>query len=507
MSIEIALHEHNYYSEMAPFWTTYRDLYDGNHATLTNSKYLWYHELEKGDKETATLLRGIRAQRTRYLNRIEPIISRYTSLFFQNDPMPDQPTLDMFGDSISDVTGTGKSLISFLKEDVLRSHLLYGRPVVRTDNYAVEVRSLAEQRALKISPTFEVINPLDLKDWQIDTSPQRRGKFLWVRCEYWEMEARASATDKPEQRLYSKVFTWQGAGYTVDTYVAKSNKDIPNISSAQSDQVQKSSVVNDNRGQGSRWELEETSGLINAPDLPIRSIENGESWVKDIAPQALKLFNLESTRDSIHYSQGHQRIWISGVTNKEQMVALSEYTIGFLPDGSQVQSLEPINTASIDANISETTNNILRIAFNQQATTTIDSKAVQSGATQQEGKEPLVALIKAEIESLENLANSMIKDYAFFKEGITDFQGKIKFSRDIKIDDIQAQLNIFNALRSDINSCKTWRSESLKKFARQQGLAQQDIIDSEIEASKPQDLTQAGAGFGSKVGAVLSGGR
>src|SRR4051812_40605657 len=112
------LYNHPQYLERAPFYRNYRDLYEGIHAVLRRPEYLWPHELETDKTDAAVRLRQIREMRTRYDNEVEPVVSRYSSIFFKEDPVIGKKTLELFGDDEKNVTGTGKSFITFLKEDV-----------------------------------------------------------------------------------------------------------------------------------------------------------------------------------------------------------------------------------------------------------------------------------------------------------------------------------------------------------------------------------------------------
>lgn len=449
-SVEFFIHPD--YEARADEWITARDLYEGKHSVLRSPRYLWPHELETMQSPDAARIRAIREMRSRYLNLIEPVVSRYVSLFFKEEPVISPEVADMFGAEINDVTGTGKSLVSFLKDEVAEALLLYGRPIILTDAPAAQARTLAEERAQGLRPIFRVLPALDCKDWEADAQG-----FKFLRYEYQEVKPRESAAEKPELITYSKVFTFREGVYRVETFKKQGIKE-----------------------GVEQWTLAgapfESAGF---PNLPIRSLEDCESWIKDVAAQALKLYNLESTRDSIQYFQAHQRVFFIGVTRDEQKKALAEYTAGFLPEGGDVRTLEPVNTSSIDLNIDRTVANIFRVAFNQNRVAA-DSAQIQSADAMKEARESVAALIEAEVESIENLINNSIKDYAFFK-GYKDFQGKISLSRDINAQDIDKEILILNALRDDIRAVPTWYKETLKKLASYQGLDNYEQVAEEID--------------------------
>lgn len=492
-------YEHPYYRERSPFFRLYRDLYEGVHATLISPTYLFLHELEDGDTEAAKKLRRIRAQRTRYTNMMEPLVSRYVSLFFKEEPELDDATKSLFGDGITDVTGTGKSFSNFIKEDIAINSILYGRPIVLTDTYGDEFKSLAEQQAAGARPFFEIIHPLDLKDWELD----KYGGFKFARWEYTIIDPRTGANEPPKRGVYSRVLEKVPGGYTSARYKAKEKRQTDNQGMGSADTQQRLGQEQREFCSDYEWEIVGSPKVFQGESLPLRSIECQESWVKDTAQQILKLYNLESTRDSCHYYQAHRHTFIIGDVQKEAKKALAEYTINFLPANSNVIAIEPVNTASIDENINRTKATIYQIAFNQNRTVSADSKQVESADTQNEGKEQLVTLIKAEIEALENLTNKIIEDYAV-AAGKTP--GKVTFCKDITVDDVREQINTYMQLRGDIARYPTWQKQSLIKIAQGMNLPEEETIIQEIQAAEPEPTPEERAAReGDALGAVFGG--
>jgi hypothetical protein len=483
------LFDHPQYIERAPFYRNFRDLYEGIHAVLRQPEYLWPHELETGDTDAAIRLRGIREMRTRYDNEVEPVISRYTSIFFKDDPVIGEETLKLFGDDFRNVNGSGKTFITFLKEDVLLNLLLYGRPIVITDSYDLGLRNLADQKQQNARPYFECLSPLDVKDWDLD----KDGRFNFLRCEYTMVEPRTDARSAPKLSLFCKEFVKTGAN-SYDAIIYKGKKRDPQRTEQVRADEEKRKAMQEQQSFLSACDWQQINSVtIEAPYLPIRSMEGHESWIKDTAQLALKLYNKQSARDSIHYYQGHQRVFIKGVQSDEQRKALAEYTIGFLPADGDAFTLEPASTDSLDADIRQIKEDIRRAAFNQSRGVSTDSKQVEGQGTQQEAKEGLVSLIKSELEALENLAKDIVRDYAYFKTGNKDFEPEIVFNKDIQTEDIDKQISIYTALRGDITRCPTWYQETLKKFANYQDLEESEEIAKEIEALKPMQPQDIGA--------------
>lgn len=455
----VKLYEHPCYEEYKSKWEMYEDFFEGEHEDLVKSKYLILHELECiPNSIDSARIRKIREDRTEVENETEPVVSRYTSLFMGKSPTFDDKIIELFGTAINDVTGKGRSFTTFIRNDVIESVLVYGKVVILTDAYKEKAASKLEEQSKGLTPTFEVIPVLDVKDWQYDDKPERKGKLKFVRYEYDLIEPRSSAQDAPVTGRYSKEYIYDAATSQLTVIVYK--------------QVKKES--------GSyEWELKD-SQQIAAPDLPIKIFE-GESWIKDVVPLCKKLLNLISSRDNIHLYQAHQQKYIIGNINETAKKAVAEYTIGFLPEGSSITVIEPVNTASIDANIATTRASIPRIAFNQNRTPTSDSKAIEAADTQAEGKEQLISLIKSEIEAIENLINAIVKDYAFFKTSKAEFDGKVILHKDIKIEDLDREVRIYTALRDDISKYPTWKKAILKKFAQSQEFLNADEVIAEIE--------------------------
>ena len=456
----VELHEHPLYPGLAKKWQVYHDLYDGDHGVLRGMAYLWPHELETGATEDARRIRKIREDRSQYFNLIEPVVSRFVSLFFRDEPTYDQSVIDLFGDAFDDVDGEGQSLTTFVKEEVMTALLLYGRPIILTDSYNYELQNLAQQKELKARPYWEVLDPLCVKDWQRKQS----GGYEFLRFEYDLVAPRKSALDKPEMGRYSKIYQLDGAAVQVTTY--------------------KQDRKSDSSLNSGRWDKTAEQSLPGWDELPIVGIEE-ESWVKDVAPLALKVFNLDSVLDNIHLFQAHQRVFLIGNLSDEQKRAVAEFTVGFLPEGSVVHTIEPAVTTSLETRRERAVMDLFKVAFDQSRSVAADSAQVESADTQREGKEQILALVKAQTESLENLMNQAIRHWARF-EGKADFKGEIHINAIETIEDLNQQISLANAFRDDIANYPTWKKATLKKFAAAQNLPEIEEILKEIETIDPQ---------------------
>lgn len=465
--------EHPDYASNKEDWIKLKNWYEGETEALLGIEYLVPHELESEKNPVSKTLRRIRESRTTYTNFVEPVVSRYCSLYYREQEQLGEPTKQVLGDAFYDITGEGESLPSLIKEDFLPDFFIYGKVIAIIDAPAVQIDSKEDQVKKKIRPYIEHISPLDLKDWAIEREdPEHFGRFRWIRYEYCEIEARDDATAEPKERRYSRVIHFRAGTLTVTEYLLAEEKD---------------------QDGEERWNQVSSFVLLDFPRIPVEYIDS-DSWISDVAAQQKRLYNLESTRDSIHLWQAHQRIFFIGDIPEPARIAVAEYTASFLPAGSTVATIEPVNTASIDANIERTTTLLFQIAFDQFRATISSSKAVEGASTQQEQKEAIVSLIKSQLAILENFINRALSTYAYFvdKTKNRDFVADWKFSREIGISDIENLVLQFQQLRDELTP--TWRKSLLKKLAAAHQLADEDTILKEIEASNslktPVDANQ-----------------
>lgn len=474
--------EHPEYLEKREDWLLYKLLYEGCQAPLKAPQYLWPTELETtsriaGDAapgaafiETppSVRIRALREQRAVYDNEIEPIISRWQSIFFKEEPKLDKEVEELFGDDIKDVTGEGKSLNTFIKDDVLAARLLYGKPIILTDAPA-QAPTNGGTSGSEFRPYFSIINPLAFMDWEFSSDGSYKNELKFCRDEYCKVDSRTSPQEAPVIGRYTRELIFDRTGPGSGTYYYRTYK-----------------LERGADGSKPEWTLQSEFERAGYPNLPVRLIQGEDSWIKGAAPLALKLYNLDSSCDNIHLYQAYQRIFlITSMTNEEKR-AMAEFNIGFLPIGSSVATIEPVNTAAIEGRIDATISRLKLVAFNQARLMSSSGAAVESGDTQREYKEALTSLVESELETLENLINLAIKDYAWFKTGAKDFKGQIHFSREVDLSDIADEIAFYQSLKPEISAFPTWRRATLKKFARAQNLTEaKDIID-EIESGAPQ---------------------
>ncbi len=485
---EIEFSEHPEYIANRYEWQKYRDLYDGNHTTLSQECYLWPHELEsskeiykttQGYGATLTIgefLRGIRVKRSRYYNLVEPVISTFISLIFKSEVKVDDKTKQMLGDDIYDIDGTGKTLEDFIKGPVATSYFRDGQPFIYVDANSASFKNKLEQIQANYRPYMELLDILAVKDWQLFEDDEYIGKYELIRWEYCAIDPRTSLIEKPSMSTYTKVLSVKDGKYTIEVF---------------------------KKVEGGKWE---PYGEVIQPDgwdeLPLATIWGNESWIKDVSEQQLLLHNQLSWIANVHGSQAYQRVLIAGELNQTHKISVSEYSWGILPPGSTVTVIDPASTDDLRTAADGTVSKLFRVAFNRVRGMSSDSKEAPSDQTLREMNAELIALLVSSIGEMENMMNQALAYYAQFKTGETEFDGKITLPNDITIEDINQELQVFAAYRDEIKQITAWRKAHLKKVASRGGYTDDELndIEGEIDDLQPFD-PMAGLGLG------LNGGR
>lgn len=488
---EIKFFEHPEYQANSYKWQMYRDLYDGDHATLVDPRYLWEHELERSqapiksqlpdgsDKPIAEetvgqRLRRIRAIRSRYYNLMEPIISAYIAMAFQKPARVDDATKTMLGEDIEDIDGQGTSLFSFITNRIAVSYFRDGRPFVLVDAPENTARSRQEERDIGFRPFMDLLDILSVKDWQLAELGPRAGKFELFRYEYEVIAPRQSLLSEPEKVLYCKVYSIQEGAVVVEVF----------------------------RQDDGKWTVAEAPRILAGwSDIPVSATHNNESWIKDAAELQLVLFNLMSAYYNQLNSQAFQRIMIAGDMQNKHSFSISEYAVSFIPLGAVPHVIEPSSTAPLTEGILGTVDKIYRVAFNRTRGLASDSKEAPSANTLREMHEELVNLLVQAVGEIEDIINSALKHYAMFKLGPergAAFEGKVTLSRDITVEDITQRLELFAMYRDEIRKVLPWRKAELKKIATTMNYTDEEMEDilSGIDGLKDEPIMNPLAGMG-----------
>lgn len=479
MSDSIKFHCHPEYENNEDAWETYRDLFEGNHKTLISQKYLWAHELEFSNQQAAVdpmtqtsetvgnKIRRIRALRSRYFNLFEPVVSTWISMALSKPIKVDAETAEMLGEDINDIDGDGTSLENFIMGELAVSYFRDGKATILVDAPANTAVSQAEQRAAGFRPYMEVIDVLNLKDWQVSSEPGRHGKMDWVRYEYEVIGPRASATQEPEELEYCKVL--QRDPVTGEVFV---------------------DVYLENE-EAETWELVSSGQVLEGfSELPIAMAAHNVPWVKDVAELQLVLFNLMSAHYNLLNTQAFQRVFVSGDLQDKHLISISEYAVSILPNEAKPYVIEPSDTEALLKAIGSTMDQLYRVAFNRTRGVSSDSREAPGASTLREMSTELIALLIQAVGELESVINQALKHYAIFKLGPVrgqNFQGRVTLSRDITADDVYMQIQMFLAYRDEIRNVLPWRKAHLKKVAVSMGYNNDERLDiiNEIDNLQP----------------------
>lgn len=452
----IKFHDHPEYEENEESWETYRDLYEGDHRKLISQKYLWPHELEYSQQSASTdpqtqtnqtvgqKIRRVRAQRSRYFNLFEPVISTWISMALSKPMRIDPEVMEMLGDDIQDIDGKGTSLQNFIMGPLAISYFRDGKAAVLVDAPENNARSAAEQAASGFRPYMEILDVLEIKDWQISN-----GRFDWIRYEYEVIAPRVSAEQEPEELEYCKVLRVDPTDGRVYVSVYLEDEDSEEWSVVSQDQE-----------------------LVGLDRVPVAMAHNNVSWVRDVAELQLVLFNLMSAHYNLLNTQAFQRVFVSGDLQDRHLISISEYAVSVLPNEAKPYVIEPSDTASLVAAINGTMDQLYRVAFNRTRGVAMDSREAPGASTLREMSTELIALLIHAVGELEQVINEAIGLYAIFKLGPErgkQFAGRITLSRDITADDVNLQIQMFLTYRDEIRNVQSWRKAHLKKVAVSMG--------------------------------------
>lgn len=461
---KIEFYQHPEFKAKREKWETYRDLYEGDHSTLIKPKYLWPHELELSTeaviKDPATQqkqsagerIRMIRANRSRYLNMIEPVISNFIAMAFKKPMVFDEKLKTMLGDDIDNIDGKGTSLESFIKGHIALAFFRDGTPIVQVDAPKNESRSLSEERKSGFRPFMEVLDVLSVPDWQFAENGPRTGKYDSVRYEYCEIAPRVSLTEEPKEVRYCRVTTLEGAVVTIRIYRHDTEK--------------------------KDWILEEERSL-DIPEVPIVTITTNESWIKDVAELQLVLFNLMSAYYNQLNTQAFQRIFVAGLDESSAM-SISEYAISRIPLEAKPFIIEPSSTTAYVEAAEITAQQIAQVAFNRSRSIASGSKEAPGAETIAEMNAELMALLKQGLEEIESLVNSALKIYAMYKLGPTlgaAFDGKVELSKDLDTKAVSERVEMFVTYRDEIRKVLPWRKAELRKAASEMGYDDEELTE------------------------------
>ena len=449
---KIAFYEHPAYADLAADWQVYQDLFEGRPRIL-RAKYLTKLQLEMAKVDGAKL-RGLREGSSYYTNLEEPVESTWISIILRKAATIPPEVIELFQGHENDVDGEGHDIMGFIREKLAPMYLRFGRPIIVSNAPDIQVTSEAEREALGVRPFWQVLNPLEVKDWQYLTGPSAvEKKFKFIRSEYDVDKERAEPTEKPGRACRTKILQIRNGKVYQRIFEKNQNKD---------------------------WVLVGTeSKLVGWNELPIAHLD-GDSWMGAVSQQQLKLFNLESALDTQLCAQAFQRILISGMTSKKAKLAFNEYAVNFLPDGAQVTIAQPTNPVALQARIDQTVSYLWKVAFNRSNQLAQNSKESMSADASQEMKSEQVALALQAVSDLENLINIAVRHIAKFRKQ-ENFDKKITLNRDITPADIDRKIQIVKANYNDVQRIPEFHRQYLAMLVDALDMPDKEKIKAEIK--------------------------
>lgn len=469
MANTIQLYTHPDYEGAARLWHRIRVLYTGDEESLVKPEFLIYHELEYSSKLSKTPIAGQqvtvgerlrfnRARRSWYTNLMEPVVSTFGSLTFQGGIFQDEEVTKLLGPAIDDIDGKGTTFHNFIKDVVATTYFRDGKVILLVDAPSVEVRSRAEERAVNFRAFMEVLDVLSVKDWQTVSDTTRRGEFDFLRFEYEEVARRRSAREEPQVMTYCKEYVADGDQVLVNLYLKEDADWVP-----------------------------QTQIPLKLSRLPLVGILDNPSWVKDIVPLCIGMYNLQSAYYSALNSQAFQRVVMAGTgLGDKHEIAVGENAILFVPEGTTTTVIEPSDTKALEGAISRKFDEISRVAWNRSRSLAASSGEAPGAETLREQGLELNALLEQAAREIEAVVNKSLKSYAMFVLGPEKgekFEGKIAIQTDFSSADFRESLELYLAHKDEIRQVPTWRKHYLKNVMRKQGFTalQQEEISGGIE--------------------------
>lgn len=442
------------YLERSGQWQRATDLYEGKRDVLRRVEYLWPHQYELNQNDSAKKLRSAREQRSKYMKLPRMVKELLTSFVFRKPPTLDPAAISLLGPAVDNIDGRGTSIQTFLKRDLFGSMLLYGDVNLLVDITGKEAANRAEEQVAGIRPFWEVLNPLSVVDWSEETEDgNRAGKLTFIRNEYTLQPARMRETDAPRTVQMCASRFVEGNRYAVQRY------------SRDTEAAYKAGNALESPG----WVP--VGDPIVAKRLEVIPVARicGEPWLDEVCDEAERHYNLRSNRDNILYFQGYQKIFVIGENSEEEKKAMAEYLLAFAADGTQIQVIEPADLTGYNGAIEEALNNAFKVGLLQLRALPSDSRASQSSDTMSEEKDNAFARVEAAIEDMETAANEALEYHAAMSGSSTT--GQIKFVRDLNEENFQEVIQIYEAFVDEFRKLPVVTKEILKKAVQKMNLS------------------------------------
>lgn len=480
----VRLWENPYYGDHKGDWILWRDLYNGDHFTLTsNPNYLWLHDFEMrtGDEDAKRLLAG-RRMRTRYLNIQEINVSLWRSLFFRREGAADETLLKILGTDADNIDRENSSIHSFLAEQVFTNYINYGAVCVVADAPTKGAINRQEETTGGKRPYLKNLCPLDVKDWVFERDDDARwGKLNMLRYEYVK-ESPRKASDEPKEFWYCDVYERDARGaVSHTTYKGPARlggKDRALVGTV----------------HGGSWEPVGEPIELELKEIPA-VLWLGTSWLKDSAQETLRHFNLRSARDNINHFQGYQKLYVKGGANMsdDQKKALAEYIMLLLGEGQEIGAIDAIDPIGLEKAEHEALQNAFKVGLNQFHALPSDSKETMSAEAANEMRRGTLDLVLSSIKEVEQLINQALGFYVQFKDKNLigkPFEGRYNLSKEVTEEDIDALVQRYQALGDVMRDNPDWEIAHLKKIVKAEEYDDEDA-EKISRALKPRASQQA----------------
>jgi hypothetical protein len=456
--------EHPFYTERAPDWKIYADLREGKHKVLTGREYLWPHEFELAVEHQegrppsaevtagAKVLRATRENRSRYTNRLKPVIRRMTAICFSR-PINTDPVAELFEEGqLEDVDGEGTSLQDFIKkaaDEYFLNGYLYGL----VDAAPISARNKLEEQTLGLRPYMSICPTLQVKDWDRETAePARRGRYNWLRTEYGVVEPRISALAAAKESDMCRVLIRKESRYVIHIYEKVSGT----------------------------WSF--VKEIVPKPpidEIPVAAITD-ESWIKDVIPLCLLRHNTQSSLDNGLMFQAHQRIIAAGNFKPGEGIVMSEGVVTLMPEGTTVTIVEPSSPQALRDRLSQIDSEIVQTAFLKDRIIPTDSRQMQAVEGQEAEETEFIAEMRRANKRIENWTNHMLEHWAKFQG--QELKNPIVFDARIQKESIQEAISYLRSLFDIMEPYPTWKKAEVKKLVTARELAEEEDILAEVDA-------------------------
>jgi hypothetical protein len=444
MNIELPTHPN--YKTLIKQWQIYKDLFTGDKTRL-QAHYLVPHEFE--DTTQGNTLKATRWKRTEYKNICKPFINRFASMIFAGTQDLAR-AIELLKEEYNNVDGKNNDFESFLRKEVARDYLLYGRVICFVNSFGVK----------RARPFVRVIDPLSVKDWKFSNEPDNYGDLVMIRFEYTQFESESLETESKEV-TYSDIWMLQDNKVIQKIFVKKNNK----------------------------WERKDEFTIDKLEQIPFVLFDT-ETRMQDGAPILISRYNLESSLDNQVLYQALQKIMIVGRVDEGTSAVWSEGAMTVINGEATVTVVEPSDPIALERRVNSKGNDFFQVMFNQTRNLPTDAKGIESAETIRAQKDEFLKEVESCAKDLTLIANHVLYIMAKFKGLELDIQNDgIVIGNDLNTETIDQHVMLAKAFMSEMG--EKWKKATNKKIARMQDLPEIDEVIDEIENQPAKTTIEA----------------